>query len=234
LSQKPDTSASLTLVDLLKTLKTMMDYKALSEKTGIPVSTLTRYVTNKTLPRGKNALAIVEKLLEMVDLESLVRQRILSDGEEYDVSSVVSETQLVKLIVPYMVKEFSGQKIDSLLAVDKAGLVLATAFAVLNNKKTYYCLSNETSFVNHWKEVKYRIPEVRIWAKVYIPRNVLKSNVLFTAGVLDNIMPLRELRSRIVESRGDVVGVFSIAATKQFLKTVKPYQLGKIVHLVSF
>lgn len=169
----------------------------------------------------------------MVDLESLVRQRILSDGDEYDVSSVVSESQLIKLIVPYMAKEFTGQKLDCLLAVDKAGLALATAFAIQNNKKTYYCLTNETSFVNKWKEIKYRIKEARMWAKIYIPKDVLKCNVLLTAGVLDNIVPLKEIRSRIVESRGDVVGVFSIAATEQFLKTVKPFQLGKIVNLIS-
>ncbi|MEM2237072.1 MAG: hypothetical protein QXR26_00150 [Candidatus Caldarchaeum sp.] len=233
MSKKPDTLDSLILVDLLKTLKTMVDYKTLSEHTGIPVSTLTRYVTDKTLPRRRNAIAIVEKLLRMVDLESLVRQRILSDGDEYDVSSVVSESQLIKLIVPYMAKEFTGQKLDCLLAVDKAGLALATAFAIQNNKKTYYCLTNETSFVNKWKEIKYRIKEARMWAKIYIPKDVLKCNVLLTAGVLDNIVPLKEIRSRIVESRGDVVGVFSIAATEQFLKTVKPFQLGKIVNLIS-
>ncbi|MEM1942832.1 MAG: hypothetical protein QXO30_03580 [Candidatus Caldarchaeum sp.] len=234
MSSKPDITASLILVDLLKTLKTMMDYKTLSKHTGIPVSTLTRYVTNKTLPRGRKIPETVDKLLELVNIESFVQQRLVTNGDEVDVSQVVAESQLIKLIVPYMYREFMGTKIDSVLAVDKAGLVVATAFGLATMKKTFYCVGSETGFPNRWKEVKYRVREARIWSKVYVPSTVLRDNVLLTMGVLDDILLLKELRNRVVESRGEITGVFSIAASRDLMKNLKPYQLGKVVNLVSF
>ncbi|MCS7129703.1 MAG: hypothetical protein NZ919_03605 [Candidatus Caldarchaeum sp.] len=232
MSSKPDASASLILVDLLKTLKTMMDYKTLSSQTGIPVSTLSRYVTNKTIPRGRRLPEMVDKLLQLVDLEAFVRQHLVSDGEDVDISSVVSESQLVKLIVPYMYKEFVGYKIDAVLAVDKAGLIIATAFGLATMKKTYYCTGDETGFPNRWRELKYRVKEARMWSKLYVPREVLKSNILLTVGVLDNILLFKELRNRVAESKGDITGVFSLVSSRSFMKAIKPYQLGKVVSLV--
>ncbi len=233
LSTKPDVSTSLVFVDLLKVLKTMMDYRTLSAHTGLPISTLTRYVTNKTIPRGKNIPVLIGKLLEHVDIKSLIMHRLLTDGEEIDVSAVVTETNLVKLILPYMVKEFVGYKIDSLIAIDKPGLILATAFGLTMMKKVFYCQNHETGFPNYWKEVKFRIRELRTWSRLFIPKDVLKSNVLFVGGVLDNPTLINELRNRIVESKGDVVGVFSIVLTKNFMKSAKPYKLGKVVNIIS-
>ncbi|MEM4328205.1 MAG: hypothetical protein QXI50_00935 [Candidatus Caldarchaeum sp.] len=234
MSSKPDITASLILVDLLKTLKTMMDYKTLSKQTGIPVSTLARYVTNKTLPRGRKIPETVDRLLKLVNIESFVQQRLVSNGDEVDVSSVVAESQLLKLIVPYMYREFMGYKIDSVLAVDKAGLVVATAFGLATMKKTFYCVGNETGFPSRWKEVKYRLKEARMWSKLYLPSMVLRDNVLLTVGVLDDVLLLKEIRNRFVESRGEITGVFSIAASRDFMKNIKPYQLGKVVNLISF
>ncbi|MCS7136731.1 MAG: helix-turn-helix domain-containing protein, partial [Nitrososphaerota archaeon] len=38
-------------LDLLKLLKQKYDYKTLSKMTGLPVSTLNRYIKNKTIPQ---------------------------------------------------------------------------------------------------------------------------------------------------------------------------------------
>jgi hypothetical protein len=89
--QKPDVASSLMLVELLKSLKSLMDYRMLSQHTGIPVSTLTRYVTNKTLPRGRKTLELINKLLNMEDIKTLISERVVVNGEDVDISRVVAK-----------------------------------------------------------------------------------------------------------------------------------------------
>ncbi|MCS7110330.1 MAG: hypothetical protein NZ956_02530 [Candidatus Caldarchaeum sp.] len=234
MSRKIDAYSSYLAVQLLKTLKQTMDYNALSRHTGLPVSTLTRYVTNKTLPRGKRTLELIDKLLKVVNLNLLVQQRLTTEGEEIDVSAVVSESHLVELMVAQMLREFAGNRIDCLLAVDRAGLVVATGFGLSTMKKVYYILNSETSMTERWKEIKYRSRESRALSRIYVPADALKSHVLLTAGILDGFVPLKEILGKISESKGELVGMAAVAVSKEFLKSVKPYQFGKIVSFGSF
>jgi hypothetical protein len=47
----------------------------------------------------------------------------------------------------------------------------------------------------------------------------------------DSFAPLTQVRDRIVDSKGDVVGVCGLAALKELRKQVKPYQLGRVFFL---
>jgi len=234
LSHRRDASASVFLVDLLKTLKTTMDYKTLSKLSGIPVSTLTRYLTNKTLPRGKNINSIIEKIAKAVEIESLVRQKIFTDGEDFDVSEVVADNYLIRLITMEMTRHFAGYRFNCLLAVDRPGITIATAFGIHNMKKVYYCLANDIGFTSKWREIRYRVKGAKVWSKIYIPVETLKESVLIVSGVLDNTTPLKELRDEIIQHRGEVVGVFTLVSTDEFQRNVKPYQIGKVVSIVKF
>lgn len=234
LTKKIDAYTSYLAVNLLKTLKNTMDYKTLSYYTGLPVSTLTRYVTNKTLPRGKRTLELIDKLLKIVNVYHLVQQRLHTDSEELEISNVVSETYLVELMAAQMLREFAGSRVDCLLAYDRAGLILATAFGLSTMKRVYYMSTTETSLTGKWKEIKFRNADSRVISRVYVPVDVLKSHVLLTAGILDGYVPVKELLGKIGEFKGDLVGVAAIAASKEFLKSVKPYQYGKVVSFAHF
>jgi hypothetical protein len=54
---------------------------------------------------------------------------------------------------------------------------------------------------------------------------------LIVVGVFDSFAPLTQVRDRIVDSKGDVVGVCGLAALKELRKQVKPYQLGRVFFL---
>jgi adenine/guanine phosphoribosyltransferase-like PRPP-binding protein len=226
--QKPDVASSLMLVELLKSLKSLMDYRMLSQHTGIPVSTLTRYVTNKTLPRGRKTLELINKLLNMEDIKTLISERVVVNGEDVDISRVVAESHLMKLAAIYLMREYAGHRIDCVLALDNPGLVLATAFGLQTMKETYYSETNDVLADHGWAEIRYRISGIRTSSRLYIPKTVLNKNVLIVVGVFDSLAPLTQVRDRIVNSKGDVVGVCGLAALKELRKQVKPYQLGRV------
>lgn len=234
MNTKIDAYSSYLAVQLLKTIKQSMDYKTLSKYTGLPVSTLTRYVTNKTLPRGKRTFELVDKLLKIVNVTHIVQQRLVADGGEVDISRVVAESNLVELMAAQMLKEFMGKRIDCILAIDRAGLIIATAFGLSTMKKVYYTLNSETSMTETWTEVKFRMPLGRALSRIYIPSEVLKSHVLLTTGILDGYVPLKEISGKIAERRGDIVGIAAVAVSREFMKSIKPYQFGKLLSFASF
>lgn len=230
----PNAYSSYLAVQILKTLKTGMDYKILSKQTGIPVSTLTRYVTNKTIPHGKRAAVLIEKLVSNVDIPALVNQRLVLNEDEVDVSQVVSESSLVELIVAYMLREFSGYRIDAVLGVDRAGTVVATGFGLSTMKRVFYAQNTESYASDRWLEIRYKNKQARLVQRLYVPSEALKNHILVSAGVLDSHVPLREIRTHIVSARGELVGVCAIAASQEFLKNIKPFQFGKILSFVTF
>ncbi|MDW8083798.1 MAG: hypothetical protein RMI49_01150 [Candidatus Caldarchaeum sp.] len=234
LNRKVDAYSSYLVVQLLKTVKQSMDYKALSKQTGLPVSTLTRYLTNKTLPRGKRTLELIDRLLKIVNLNVIIQQRLAIDDHEVDISEIVSESYLVELMVAQMLKDLAGSRIDCLLAFDRAGLIIATAFGLSTMKKVYYTLNTETTAAKKWVEIKYRNRESRTLSRLYVPVDVLKSHVLLTTGILDGFVPLKEILAKISEAKGDLVGIAAVASSKEFLKSLKPYQYGKIISFGSF
>lgn len=229
----PNAYSSYLAVQILKTLKTSMDYKILSKQTGIPVSTLTRYVTNKTIPRGRRAAVLIEKLISNVDIPALINQRLVLNDDEVDVSQIVSESSLVELLVAYMLREFSGYRIDAVLGLDRAGTVVATAFALSTMKKVYYSQNTESYTSDRWLEIRYRNRQARLVQRLYLPLEALKHHILVSVGVLDSHVPLKEIRTHIVSGRGELVGVCAIAASNEFLKNIKPFQFGKILNFVT-
>ncbi|MEM0440939.1 MAG: hypothetical protein QXF45_00975 [Candidatus Caldarchaeum sp.] len=234
MTKKIDAYTSYLAVNILKTLKNTMDYKTLSHHTGLPVSTLTRYVTNKTLPRGKRTLDLVDKLLKIVNVYHMVQQRLHADSDGLDVSNVVSESYLVELMAAQMLREFAGSRIDCILAYDRAGLILATAFGLSTTKRVYYMSNTETSSTGKWEEIKFRNAGSRVISRIYVPVDVLRSHLLLTVGILDEYVPVKEVLGKISEFKGDFVGIVAVAASKEFLKSVKPYQFGKLVSFAHF
>ncbi len=225
---------SYLAVQILKTLKTSMDYKILSKQTGIPVSTLTRYVTNKTIPHGKRAQALIDNLISKLDIQAIINQRVVVTEDEVDVSQIVSESSLVELLVAYMLKEFSGYRVDAVLGVDRAGIVVATGFGLSTLKKVYYAQSTEAYISDRWIEIRYKNRQARIVQRLFVPREAFKHHLLVMAGVLDTHVPLKELRAQLVSGRGEMVGVCAIAASQDFLRNVKPFQFGKILNFVTY
>ena len=88
----------LIAVDLLKILKTKYNYRKLSTITGFPVSTLTRYLTGKTIPKRSRTEKLLKNLLANINISSLIAQNI-GGGKDYsDLSRVMLDPNIIKVL----------------------------------------------------------------------------------------------------------------------------------------
>lgn len=134
--------AGFVIVDLLRVLKSKYNYKALSKITGCPVSTLTRYVTGKTSPRGAKAERLLRNLLKNINLPALITERAEFDGGELDLTKIMLNPNLIKIIGAYVLGEFTGMKITSILPLDFLSVPLASYLST-SISRPMHLISNE-------------------------------------------------------------------------------------------
>ncbi len=125
---------SSVVIDLLRIFKSRYNYKKISDMTGFPVSTLTRYLTGKTVPRGKKALQLLERLLANLNLKLVVNQHIRYLNGYVDLSQVMVNPNLIKVLGAYVINEFAGTKITSILSFDMTVLPLASYVSTMTSR----------------------------------------------------------------------------------------------------
>lgn len=131
-----DNGVSYIAVDLLKVLKDKYNYRKLSNLTGIPISTLTRYLTGKTIPKGSKARRLIKNLILNLNVSSLISQ-FIKDGDVIDFSKIMFNPNMIKIIGAHIVNEFSGMKITSFMALDLLSIPLTSYLSTITSRHFY-------------------------------------------------------------------------------------------------
>lgn len=139
--------AGNVVVDLLRILKSKYDYRALSTITGFPVSTLTRYITGKTAPKGTKAERLLKNLLSNINLTALIMNDFGGPDGNPDLSKLLLNPNIIKVLSAHIINEFIGMKITSILPLDILGIPLATYLAAATSRPLYL-ISPEPVTVN--------------------------------------------------------------------------------------
>jgi len=137
---------SYVAVDLLKILKKRHDYRRLSIMTGVPVATLTRYLTGKTIPKKNRVKKLIRNILSNINIPSLIAQH-MKNGEIYELSSVMFDPNMVKVIGAYVINEYAGTKVTSFLALDTLSIPLTTYLAI-STSRPFHVISEEPLTTN--------------------------------------------------------------------------------------
>ena len=125
---------SSVAIDLLRILKSRYNYRKLSAMTGFPVSTLTRYLTGKTVPKGRKTLKLLKNLVANVNLSAIIAQNIRNGDGYFDLTPVMLNSNMVKVIGAHVINEFAGTKITSILSLDVLSIPLATYLATATSR----------------------------------------------------------------------------------------------------
>lgn len=141
--------AGLVIVNLLRVLKSRYSYKALSRITGCPVSTLTRYITGKTSPRGVRAERLLRNLLKNINLPALISEDAEFNGGGLDLTKIMLNPNLIKVIGAYVLGEFAGMKITSILPLDFLSVPLASYLATSISRPMHLISSEPISADGH-------------------------------------------------------------------------------------
>lgn len=209
--------AGIVAVELLKLIKSSYDYKSLSQVTGLPTSTLSRYVKGRTFPRGQKAKQLLEKLVNVAKPEKIVSDNISSTNSEFDASSLVFDPRFLKVMNAYATNAFAGKKITCVMALDNMSLPLATSIGLSLDRKIVYVsdrpLWNDADSIY----VTYYIRDLGERRGVWIPKQLLskRESVLLVCGILMNSLLPNALISNMKKSNMVFAGIFALAASKQ-------------------
>ena len=211
-------------LSLLKLLKCKYDYKSLSKFTGLPVSTLSRYCTNRTLPRGVKARKLLQTLLPLARAEDVVRESLkLQPNGEVDMTPVLFNPWVLRLISSHVSEAFAGRKVTCVLAADEESLSMATAIGMSLDKK--FSLVSRKPLWSEEESVStvMYLPRLGVREVLWIPKVIMnhrESVLLVFSKVIDEelanaVVSTVERVSAVEGGRTHVSGVFALIAGKE-------------------
>jgi len=227
-------SISILIVEILKLLKSRYDYKELSRITGLPVSTLTRYITNKTIPRGNKIQKLITNIVNNVDISYMIREAMGWNGDGIDVSPVISDINIMKLVSLNVINSLKGSRITSIVAIDQEGIPIATSIGMFMERRVYF-VSDRMSFnSNNAMNIIYPVAETGEYKVYWFPKNIMNKDesILLVAAVLRSGALVKVLSNKIAEAGGSVDGVFSLIAFKRALAEINTIPLGKRISIM--
>ncbi len=121
----------ISSVELLRALKTVYPYSALSAKTGLSNPVLCRYVKGANLPSEGTALLLNQSLTELANLSLLLSRRLRQDAEGYVDSTVVScDPVILNWAGREILGKYNSKHFTKILTAATEGIPLASAAAL--------------------------------------------------------------------------------------------------------
>jgi transcriptional regulator with XRE-family HTH domain len=214
------------VVDLLKVLKDRYNYKKLSNLTGIPISTLTRYLTGKTIPKGSKARRLLKNLVLNLNLSSLISQ-LIRDGDSIDLFKVMFNPNMIKIIGAHVINEYVGMKITSFMALDLLSIPL-TAYLSTVTSRHFYIVAREPLPVDNQELFTIFLNDSRsIWPTcywVYFNQARKKESILMVSAKTPEYEFFNKLIEVLEKKNVEIAGLFSlIGSEEEFSKlSLKP------------
>jgi len=208
---------SYIVVDLLKVLKDKYNYRKLSSLTGIPVSTLTRYLTGKTIPKGNKARRLLKNLVMNLNVSSLISQ-LIRDGSSVDISKIMLNPNMIKIIGAHVINEYVGMKITSFMALDLLSIPL-TAYLSTITSRHFYLVAREPLPVDNQESFTIILNDSRsIWPTcywVYFNQVKKKESILMVSAKIPEYDFFNKLIEILEKKNVETAGLFSLLGNEE-------------------
>jgi adenine/guanine phosphoribosyltransferase-like PRPP-binding protein len=222
LSKVAETYLRLNAVEVLPYLREQYGYKTLSEKLGVQISVLSRYINGRVLPTTTRAEKILNLFSEST-LTEIVKKRLrrTEDGF-YDLSDIVNDATLLRLIAKVVSNETRNLQVTKLLTPATDGIPLAVQVAeelriglVVAKKR------KDTGNKSYFEESVKRSPALAEY--LYVPKAAIRRGE--TVLIVDDVARSGETicsLSRVVARAGArVAGVFTIVMLEEVLERLR-------------
>jgi len=209
-------------LDLLKLLKEKYDYKTLSKMTGLPVSTLNRYIKNKTMPQTQKAKRLIEKVAPLINATELIKEKALIDQEDVDIYGVVTNPSLMKIINFFIVSEFSGSKLTAIMPLDAHSVPVSAVLATTIDRRLLLLSERPLWDDEDAITLTYKVPGFVEKFKLWLPKEAIssKDSVLLLSSFLMADSLVNSIIHMLQKKGASIAGLFSIVAREQFWKKV--------------
>lgn len=206
----------ISMIHLLKVVKSRYTYNELSKLTGLPITVLARYANGSVLPSDERADELYRLLTEKIPLEELISSRLALDESGYfDSSRVIWDIDLLRLISHKAVIPFIGRKIDKVMTAAVDGIPLASFVAEELNADLVIAKRYKEVGVKDFLEATYVLGSSAVVSSLYIPKNALKKddNVLIVDDAIRTGETDFALIRLVEKAKANIVGVFILIAT---------------------
>ena len=210
-----DLKFRLMTIELLRTAKKHFTYRELAQRTGLPVTVLSRYVKGHVLPTTKRAKNVWNVLTKIVNLEEEIRGRLKFDEFGYfDNTSIVGDLTLLQQAAQDALSKFAGRRITKVVTAAVDGIPLATAVASAFGVDLVIAKKSKEVGVHDFLEETYIPSNSAVMMALYVPKGILKKgeSVLIVDDVIRTGETQRALINLVGRAKAEVTGIFALIA----------------------
>lgn len=223
--------ARLLAIEFLRLMKTRVSYGVLSQLTGIPESVLCRYVRGSIIPSFEQAINILANLSQSISINELIKKFLERERTTIiDLSRLLNDPYLLRLLSFILLLELTGKKIDKILVGRPGVLPLATTIALELNSKIVLAKNRKYPGVEYYEESIIRsMREVEI---LYVDKDLLskRDNVLIMTDVVITGKTLRGLINIAERAKAEIVDIVTVIAIGNEWKK----RVGRKIKMLSY
>ena len=209
-------------IDCLKVMKQGVTFRDLSKQLKIPSGLLNRYINGDVLPKPDRAKHILSHFTRYGFNKSITKLSRLGDGKYIVTGEILSQPFMLRIIASKCYDVFPV-KVDAVLSAAVDGIPLALITGDYYGAKALYAKkTQEIAFSDHY--VSKGEMDKPLVSPFYLPKNMLGKGdkVLIVDDVIRGGSTSHALLSICQQAKAEIVGIFSIFATREALE-----KLGK-------
>lgn len=212
----------LRAVSLLQKAKKHETYKDLSEKTGIPAPSLSRYVMGHVIPSYERAKDLIELFQPEVTLKKEIYRRVDFGREYFNIYPALFDPNLLQRIAEHAKEKFIDLKPERILSVAIDGIPLTVMIANEFNTPYVYAKRSKEVGVQEFYEQEYP-GSAGILKTIYLPKECVKQNenILLVDDIIRTGETMKALIKLTLRAKAKISGVFSIVSFKESKKELE-------------
>lgn len=222
MSRLNDIKIKVWASELLKSMKGKYTYQWISDKTGLRPSTISRYVRGIVLPNLKRAQIIIDFFIENILFNELTRSIRIESRGVVDLSNILSNINLLKLVTYSIAPKFIDKGINCVLTKEADGIPLATLFSMELNACLAVAKRTKEPGPRRFIEASQHYL-TGLYTYIYVPRNIIKrkAKVLIVDDMIRSGSTVLALSEIIKSAKADLVGIFSIISLESGIFKIK-------------
>ena len=210
-----DLKFRLMVVDLLRAAKRSYTYRQLANKTGLPVTVLSRYAKGHVLPNNERARKLSKILNKLVGLEVELQRKVRFNSDGYfDNTGIIGDFNVLRQAANRALDKFAGRRVTKVLTAAVDGIPLATMISNYLGVNLVIAKRNKEVGVSEFLEETYVLSNSGVTMTLYIPKHALKrrDSVLMVDDMVKTGDTQMALVNLVKKARAEISGAFFLLA----------------------
>ncbi|MEM2875964.1 MAG: phosphoribosyltransferase family protein [Candidatus Bathyarchaeia archaeon] len=231
-----DLKFRISVIDLLRAAKKTYTYRQLANKTGLPVTVLSRYAKGHVLPNSERAQKLSKVLNNLVGLEADLQRKIRFNSDGYfDNTEIIGDFNILKQAASKALEKFAGKRVTKVLTAAVDGIPLATMVSSYLGVDLVIAKRGKEVGVSEFLEETYVLSDSGVTMTLYIPKHALKRRDSIL--IVDDMVKTGETQVALVnlvkKAKAAICGaIFLLAVGDEWRKKVE-LPVGCPIEIIS-